>query len=63
MITKKTFVATAKSIKRQVDCLVFENYKLSKPLLVSIASDMADFFKKENPRFNRAKFMEACGLE
>lgn len=28
-----------------------------------IACDLADTFEKENPRFNRALFLTACGFE
>lgn len=27
-----------------------------------IAYDMADYFESTNPSFNRARFMDACGL-
>lgn len=28
-----------------------------------IAKDLADYFTKDNPRFNRQKFLKACGLK
>lgn len=28
-----------------------------------LAGDLADYFYNDNPRFNRDKFMVACGLE
>lgn len=31
-------------------------------VLANVASELADFFKRDNSRFDRAKFMEACGL-
>lgn len=62
MNTRKTFILTAATIKNSVGMLKFQNYTQSKPLLVHIAQDMAAHFKQENPRFNRVKFMEACGL-
>lgn len=27
----------------------------------NLVSDLADFFKAENPRFDRARFLTACG--
>lgn len=29
----------------------------------NIALNMADFFANENPRFNKGKFLEACGIK
>lgn len=28
----------------------------------AMAQDMADYFQKENPRFDREKFLDACGM-
>lgn len=30
---------------------------------IRIAEDAADHFEQSNPRFDRARFMKACGLE
>jgi len=31
-------------------------------VLESMGDDLADYFAKDNPRFDRKKFLEACGL-
>jgi hypothetical protein len=31
-------------------------------MLASVARSMADMLQKDNPRFDRAKFLTACGL-
>lgn len=28
-----------------------------------IASDLADYFTQDNPKFNRARFLQACGVD
>lgn len=30
--------------------------------LIEIAKDLADYFAKDNPRFDRDRFLEVCGL-
>lgn len=30
--------------------------------IVSLANSLADEFEKDNPRFDRARFLTACGL-
>ena len=29
---------------------------------INIADDLADYFAADNPRFDRARFLKACGL-
>ncbi len=29
----------------------------------TIAHDLADYFTTDNPRFDRSRFLEACGIE
>ena len=31
--------------------------------LDQIASELADYFEQDNPRFDRDKFIKACGIE
>ena len=48
-MTRKHFKATAETIKAANDKR-------------EIAEGLAAIFAKENPRFDRARFMEACGF-
>ena len=58
-MTKKHFQALAKAVKDRVDNISNESKAAS---LVYLANDIADVCKRENDRFDRAKFLEACGL-
>ena len=51
MLTKKHFIATAKTIK-----------ELPKKQRKSTAEKFARQYAAENPRFDKAKFMKACGV-
>jgi hypothetical protein len=55
MVTKRHFQETANIIRSMRD---------DEPEAARVfARHMADFFKQENPRFDRERFMKACGLE
>lgn len=54
MMTKKHFEEIAR---------VLDYYKDESSVTQDIASDFADIFAKENPNFNRARFLKACGVE
>ena len=58
MFTKKHFEAVAKTIKAQDT----ENYDVFKAVR-EIARDMANMFQASNERFDRNRFMQACGFE
>ena len=53
MLTKKDFKAVAKNIK---------NMGWKPPHQKRIINDLADYFATQNPRFDRSRFMRACGL-
>jgi hypothetical protein len=53
-MTKKHFERAARIIKFITP--TFENRML-------LAKAFADYFTEENPRFDRERFMAACGLE
>jgi len=36
------------------------NFDGTQPVL---ARDLADYFEQDNPKFDRARFLEACGVE
>jgi len=50
MLTRKHFRKIAKMLKNWEVCPAF-------------IQDMAHLLEEENPRFDRLKFLEACGIE
>lgn len=59
-MTKKDYVLIAKVLKHGVD-----NHKAADSALEMVevlAGYLACEFKKENPRFDRARFLTACGV-
>lgn len=62
-MTKKDYELIAFPIKRQID-YANRKYNGDRWLTVSvIAKDLADLFAQANPRFDRNKFLQACGIE
>lgn len=72
-MTKKTFEMIARAIKaeRYADTMINEStgasiksYRLGgNHALDDLARRLADEFAHENPRFDRAKFLDACGTK
>lgn len=71
-MTKKTFEMIARAIKaeRYADVLIetaspsIANYRRGgNHALDDLARRLADEFAHENPRFDRAKFLDACGTK
>lgn len=65
MVTKKDFVAIAGIVEDSTteitgDCLVYNHYMVVPR--DSLIHELADYFKQENPKFDRKRFMAACGL-
>lgn len=52
MTTKKDFIHAAKTIAQITD----------KDEKTNVANNFAKVFSESNPRFNKAKFLTACGL-
>jgi hypothetical protein len=67
-MTKKHFIKIAAIIKDTIDKSKrqgWESSDASRALVVAsetIALDMADYFAKENPSFDRSRFLVACGV-
>ena len=64
-MTRKHFEAIARiiSLRAGFDLSTVE-YDAGYNMAVSrVASDIADYFETENPRFNRARFLKACGVD
>lgn len=47
-----------------ISSIIRDNTTPSKPILLievgSLVSELADYFKKDNPNFDRDKFIKAC---
>ena len=56
MLTKKNYKAIADIIKEH-EYLGFDYYDLG-----NLISDLASYFKVDNPNFDRKKFLDACGF-
>ena len=70
-LTRKHFEAVAASIKKEVDRIKSKEINPEKftneatyalQSMQEVANHVAVSFGKENERFNRTKFMEACGF-
>ena len=56
-MTKKHFKAIAEIIKFRMDATLYS------PPVEVLAKDLAQYFKQDNPRFDRERFLAACGIE
>ena len=61
MVTKKDFRAIAEIIEHNTVSPVNPAYN-DNVFKTSLAEDLADYFTTQNPKFNRQKFLNACGL-
>lgn len=57
MLTKKDFKAVAEIIDYDGDRHYYDRHTCEE-----IAKQLADYFATQNPRFDRERFMKACGL-
>ena len=62
MLSRKVYEQIAASVKKSVDkadnTLDTNLYQFA----VDMASELADYFASDNPRFDRTRFFDACGL-
>lgn len=56
-MTRKDYVAVAEKIRARA-----EEYTYVPDLIIEFANDIADVFKADNPRFDRGRFLSACGI-
>lgn len=64
-MTKKDFEAIARTIKDARDAMVMPGHPLPAQvtgIFDSVARDLAKVCATTNPRFNRSKFLSACGV-
>lgn len=65
MFTRKHYAAMADLVSSRVKQMSVERHpcqSYAQRSIAQMAQEMADYFAKDNPKFNRAKFLEACGL-
>lgn len=60
-MTRKDFELIAKAIRTEMD--VWEDGSKGKIALIYLAQNMANQLQGTNPRFDRERFLTACGLE
>ena len=56
MLSRKVYAAQAAIIAKHVP-------KAGRDACYEIATDIANYFANDNPRFDRTRFFEACGLD
>ncbi len=56
-MTKKHYEAIAAAFRAYITTNTGAN--IARP----IAKDLADYFATDNPKFDRARFLQACGLQ
>lgn len=61
MLTKKHFVAIAEILEAERS--IQRDISAARIAVSAITFSLADYFAKENPRFNRAEFYRACGMD
>jgi hypothetical protein len=63
MMTRKDFVAIAEIIRAVGgDGFTGEDYDRGwRDALMTLAANLPDYFAKQNPKFDRERFLKACG--
>ena len=59
MLTRKDFKAIAEIIKEETS---FVNPYFPFMYVKNLTDELAGYFKRENPKFDRERFLKACGL-
>ena len=59
MFTKQHYKAIAEIIRPH---LLVSKIRKDGAQVADIALELADYFAQDNPRFDRERFLEACGL-
>lgn len=61
MFTRKHFRMVAENISGQLEYA--DDVEAAENILRPLAENFAEEFKRSNSRFDRAKFLEACGFD
>ena len=62
-MTRKDYVLIAQAIKNQIEMSIKFEEEESQAGAENIARDLADALQADNTRFNRARFLDACGVK
>lgn len=63
-MTKKDYIAIAQVIKQSNrETGDAKANQVRAHLLACVAQDLGDVMERNNPRFDRARFLSACGVE
>lgn len=62
MLTRKHYEAIAEILSEHKDDSQYSTV-IDERRVESISLSLADYFEKDNPRFDRDRFLEACGVE
>ena len=62
MLTRKVFEQIAASVKKTVDKADATNNAELHGFAEEMACELAEYFRRENPRFDHDRFYQACGL-
>jgi hypothetical protein len=65
-MSKKHYTAIADVVQEAMEIAADEGYSTPldpRSLVEQIARDLAVEFRNDNPRFDRGKFLKACGVE
>ena len=60
-MTRKDYRAVAESIRPQVESGLFQTAEV-KFAVGTIVENLCEAFSNDNPRFDRVRFIEACGF-
>jgi hypothetical protein len=64
MTTEEKFKPVAQLVKEQLKfCLVRERPLEAAHAITRLANDLTTLIVDSNPRFNRGKFLKACGID
>ena len=62
-MTKKDYVKFANRIRSQIQDAEDECNDYARQSAIRTANDAAGIFAADNPRFDRERFLKACGME
>lgn len=66
MLTRKHYHSIAEIFKQNLEEIKPIDSMLAQygwACIACVAEELADYFEKDNPRFDRDRFLEACGVE
>jgi len=68
MSSRKDYEQTAKVIRDKKECVCIDEftnedeYYMKLGVLASVAGEFASVYSQDNPKFDRDRFMKACGF-